>query len=237
MSKAIDRNLTENWKTPATSAADINGYARNPFDSVRTNGDNVLAARIRDNLVGPKGILATAKPTTSHAPGEALDLHNAFQTSTAKLGDHDWLTNTNINKAPAEAAEKLKPGSGMLYDQAGKDALTELAKMAPKTSMPGAWQGLKDYVTGAFADKTLAAGLGWAAHGLTGSAAPLAAQAGMATIKGGLKGAKVDAVQRAMDAAKVATTTGRPTTPFEMLPPAPMRDFARKILNTGGTNF
>ena len=233
----VIRNRAENARTGGTSAADVNGFARNPFDAVRTNGDNVLAARIRDNLVGPKGILATAKPTTGHAPGEAFDLHNAFQTSTAKLGDHDWLTNTNINKAPAEAAEKLKSGSGMLYDQAGKDALQRLADLQRKQTTPGAWQGFKDYVTGAATDKTLGAGLGWLAHGIPGILGDLGVQAGAATIKGARAGAKADTVQRAMDAAKVATTTGRPTTPFEMLPPAPMRDFARKVLNTGGTNF
>lgn len=240
----VIRNRAENARTGGTSAADVNGFARNPFDAVRTNGDNVLAARIRDNLVGPKGILATARPITGHAPGEAFDLHNAFQTSTAKLGDHDWLTNTNINKAPAEAAEKLKSGSGMLYDQAGKDALTELAKhYNPKAGNPpigagaGIWQSIKDYAAGAATDKAVGGGAGWLFGGLPGAVGVPAAQATVAATKGGLKGAEAATVQRAIDAAKVATTTGRPTTPFEMLPPAPMRDFARKILNTGGTNF
>ena len=238
----VIRNRAENARTGGTTAADVNGFARNPFDAVRTNGDGVLAARIRDNLVGPRGVLATAPTLTGHAPGEALDLHNAFQTSTAKLGDHDWLTNTNINKAPAEAATKLQSGSGMLYDPAGRDAVQRLADMAPKSATPtsggaGAWQGFKDYVTGALTNKTLGAGLGWAFGGLPGAATDLGVQGGLAAIKGARSGAKAGDVQAAIDAAKVATTTGRPTTPFEMLPPAPMRDFARKILGTGGTNF
>ena len=240
----VIRNRAENARTGGTTAADVNGFARNPFDAVRTNGDGVLAARIRDNLVGPQGVLATAPTLTGHAPGEALDLHNAFQTATANLGDHDWLTNTNINKAPAEAAAKLQSGSGMLYDQAGKDALTELAKhYNPKAGNPpigggaGIWQGIKDYATGAATDKAVGGGAGWLFGGLPGALGVPAAQATVAAAKGGLKGAEAATVQRAIDAAKVATTTGRPTTPFEMLPPAPFRDFARKVLNTGGTNF
>ena len=154
----VIRNRAENARTGGTTGADINGFARNPFSAVRTNGDGVLAARIRDNLVGPNGILAQANPITAHAPGEALDLHNAFQTSTAKLGDHDWLTNTNINKAPAEAAAKLQSGSGMLYDQAGKDAVQRLADMAPKSAPPmggraGAFQGITDYLKGGLMDR------------------------------------------------------------------------------------
>ena len=242
MRQNVIRNRAENARTGGTSAADINGFARNPFDSVRTNGDGVLAARIRDNLTGPQGILATANPITSHAPGEALDLHNAFQTATARLGDHDWLTNANINTAPAQAAAKLQSGSGMLYDQAGRDAMQRLADMAPKSTTPtsggaGAWQGAKNFVSDTLSNKALTSGVGWLLHGLTGSAVPLGVQGAAAIAKGARTGVKVGDVQAAIDAAKVATTTGRPTTPFEMLPPAPMRDFARKILNTGGANF
>ena len=238
----IIQNRTENARTGGTTAASVNGFARNPFAAARTNGDNILAARIRDNLVGPRGILATARPTTAHAPGEALDLHNAFQTSTAKLGDHDWLTNTNINKAPAEAAAKLKPDSGMLYDQAGKDAVQRLADMAPKDTTPtsagaGAWQGTKDYLKELAANKLVGGGVGWLLHGLTGAAVPLAAQGAVAATKGASRASKAGDIQRAIDAAKVATTTGRPTTPFDMLPPAPLRELWGNAMKTGGTNF
>ena len=67
----------------------------------------------------------------------------------------------------------------------------------------------------------------------TGAAADLGVQGGLAAVKGARSGVKAGDVQAAINAAKVATTTGRPTTPFEMLPPAPMRDFARKVLSTG----
>ena len=242
MRQNVIRSRAENARTGGTSAADINGFARNPFDAARTNGDGVLAARIRDNLTGPQGILATANPITAHAPGEALDLHNAFQTSTAKLGDHDWLTNTNINKAPAEAAAKLQSGSGMLYDQAGRDAVQRLANMAPKSATPigggaGAWQGITDYLKGGLMDRTIGAGTGWLFGGLPGAVGVPAAQATAKTIGGGWKGSQNAAIQRAIDAAKVATTTGRPTTPFEMLPPAPVRDIFGKVMKTGGANF
>ena len=63
----VIRNRAENARTGGTTAADVNGFARNPFDAVRTNGDGVLAARIRDNPVGPRGVLATAPTLTGHA--------------------------------------------------------------------------------------------------------------------------------------------------------------------------
>ena len=234
MKQAVAAQKTENAFSGApngTQASTINGFARKIFDNTHNGDDEVYAARIRDNLAaGPNSVLATAPTISGHQVGQAAQLNDAFNTATARLKDHDWLSNANINTAPAEADAKLQRGSGMLFDPAGRAAVQNLADYAPKTPQPdtnpvvagvkaAASSIGKDLSNNAIPAVLTATGFPAIAAGVSGIKAGTAG--GGAMWNAGTNAAK----QRAIDAAQMATTSGRPTMPMDMQPAAPIRRF------------
>jgi hypothetical protein len=230
MELAVAKQKAENISNgqAGTPASVINGFSRNIFDNVRTKADNVYAAKIRDNLIdGPTGILATNTPITGHQVGEAARLNNAFMDAHAALGDHDWLANTNINKAPAEAAAKINDPR-MRFTPEGRESVQNLAALAPKPTIPSTnplVAGAKaagSSLWGDLSNKAVPAVVALSGY-------PVSA-AGMSGVKAAGAGAGAmwnagsnAAKQRAIDAALVATGTGARTPPIDMQPAAPVR--------------
>ena len=167
---------------------------------------------------------------SGHPVGQAAQLNNAFNTATARLKDHDWLSNASINTAPAEAKAMLDKGSGVRLDPAGRAAVQNLADLAPKTPQPetnpvvaGA-KAVGSSLWGDLSNKAVPAIMAVSGFPLTA--------AGVSAVKAGGSGVGAmwnagtnAAKQRAIDAAQMATTSGRPTMPMDMQPAAPVRRF------------
>ena len=239
------QNLISNFKKEISSgnasADDINGYARGIFTGVKNDADYAMAGKFRDAM--NNDVMARTMPTSNHSLGEAASMNADANQAFARLKDNEWLSNTNILKAPGEAATRLADPT-KLYGPNERDALGNLADFAPKTKTQttptspgaGAWQGARDATAGIASDK-LAPGLaGWllGGHPLAGILSGIGIKTGIGAYKG-YQGSKI---QQAMDAAHATLTTGQKLSPSDYIGPAAVRNAARTgvtgILAGGG---
>ena len=239
------QNLISNFKKEISSgnasADDINGYARGIFTAVKNDADYAMAGKFRDAM--NNDVMARTMPTSNHSLGEAAGMNADANQAFARLKDNEWLSNTNILKAPSEAATRLVDPT-KLYGPNERDALGNLAAFAPKsraqTTPTGPWsggyQGARDATAGIVSDK-LAPGLaGWllGGHPLAGILSGIGIKTGIGAYKG-YQGSKI---QQAIDATHASLTTGQKLSPSDYIKPAVIRDAARTgttgILAGGG---
>jgi hypothetical protein len=236
-----------NFKTEiaggSASADDLNGYARKIFSAAKNDSDYRLAGKVRDAI--NNDIMARTMPTSNHSLGEAAGMNADANQAFARLKDSQWLSGTDVSKAPSEAATRLADPT-KLYGPNERDALDALAKFAPKgraqttptSPGAGAWQGGKDTVTGLAKDKLVPVAVGWALDGITGGVGGLLTGLLTKMGYGAYKGYRGSEIQRAIDAAHASLTTGQKLSPSDYINPAVIRPAVRQgvtgILAAGG---
>ena len=239
------QNLISNFKKEISSgnasADDINGYARGIFTGVKNDADYAMAGKFRDAM--NNDVMARTMPTSNHSLGEAANMNADANQAFARLKDSEWLSNTNILKAPGEAATRLADPT-KLYGPNERDALGNLADFAPKSRaqttptspLSGGAQGFRDAAAGIASDKLAPAGVGWllGGHPLAGMLTGVLTKTGI----GAYKGYQGSRIQQAIDAAHATLTTGQKLSPSDYIKPAVIRDAARTgvtgILAGGG---
>jgi hypothetical protein len=106
--RSINENLGDNL-----TVDDVNSFQRNIGSAMRSPADTIAGARI----------------------GEALrslypEQQQAANLASARIKDMGWLGSVGARDAPAQAAAKIAPGSGMAFDDAGRAAMQNIADTA-----------------------------------------------------------------------------------------------------------
>ena len=236
------QNIIANFKKEISdgnaSADDLNGYARGVFSAVKNNADYRMAGKVRDAL--NNDIMARTMPTSNHSLGEAANMNADANQAFARLKDSQWLSNTDILKAPGEAATRLADPT-KIYGPNERDALGNLADFAPKgraqttptSSGAGAWQGAKNAATGIAADRLAPGAIGWALGGLPGGIGSMLTSIIAKGGVGAYKGYRGSEIKGAIDAAHASLTTGQKLSPSDYINPATIRPAVR----TGATGI
>ena len=223
------------------SADSINGFARDLQSAASTNADQVLAAKIRDNL---NSVLENSTTVTGHAPGVAADLQERanqyigqredlnrleeFQQKADVAGGPDVSSQVGSWLRSAEGQRIAPPGSPQ-YEAANTLAGTP----ARPTNYFPSW--VRHYVLPGVAGTTIGEGIsyltgdentpmGRVAEDLAMAALVRGGQGALSSYTGATRGA---AQQRAIDALRATIGTGQLQKPLGS--PALVRDLFRSL--------
>ena len=204
------------------TANDMNSMARQLSNAQRSPTDSIAGTKIGNVL-------------QSFYSGAQADA----RMGSAKVKDMTWLTDPNLTPEEkiAQAQENIG-NSKMLMDDPTKEAMTNLANAGPSNFTKGA-QG----VVGSVINRGAGAGLGYLTGGLLGHGelGAFAGQSGLGS--GGLGGTiarnipglrSKAAVQRAIQAAQAATSTGQQALPGMYRSNPLLSQSARNVAVAGG---